>query len=83
VKYKNSIELTQTLRTMPGFKKGKENDFLVLLVKGYEGSIKELNNRIKALTDLFKTLQEEFVQIAETRKQLFVTRNNNYSSNDI
>lgn len=61
---------------MPEFKKGKEGDFMVLLAKGYEGSIKELNNRIKSLTDLFRMLQDELVQVAETRKQLFVLRTN-------
>lgn len=64
--------MTQGLKLDSGLKKMKESDFLILLAKGYEGSIKELDCRIKSLTDLFKALQDELFQIAETRKQLFV-----------
>eukprot|EP01022_Parablepharisma_sp_SALTPOND_P035112 TRINITY_DN9417_c0_g1_i8.p2 TRINITY_DN9417_c0_g1~~TRINITY_DN9417_c0_g1_i8.p2 ORF type:complete len:455 (+),score=60.42 TRINITY_DN9417_c0_g1_i8:6057-7421(+) len=72
IKYKNGMEITRNLKSAVGGKKTKENDFLVLITKGYEESLHELQAQTQALKDSFKTLQEELIQMAQARKDLFV-----------
>jgi len=75
LKYKNSIEISKTLKNTnlatPTINM-KSNEFLMLITKGYEESLRELQTQIQNMKDSFKIIQEELLQISDSKKSIFV-----------